>query len=65
MKRFLVFTGDRFYPKGGAEDFRRAEDTYEEAIALTKMFIADADDLWANVLDIETGQVVYDSQDES
>ncbi len=31
MKRFLVFAGSNYYPKGGWDDFRGAHDTLEEA----------------------------------
>ena len=31
MKRFLVFSGDEYYPKGGMEDFQGSFDTFQEA----------------------------------
>lgn len=31
MKRFLLFSGDEYYPVGGWEDFKGSFDTKEEA----------------------------------
>ncbi len=31
MKRYLVFTGSKYYPSGGWDDFRGTFDTVEEA----------------------------------
>jgi hypothetical protein len=31
MKRFMLFSGRNYYPKGGMQDFRGSFDTLEEA----------------------------------
>ena len=49
MKRFLLFSGELGDLKG---DF----DTLEEAMCKAKELVSD--DVWANFLDTETGEVV-------
>jgi hypothetical protein len=34
MRRFLVFSGDKYYPSGGWGDYRDSADTLDEAIQL-------------------------------
>lgn len=60
---FLLFSGEDYYPYGGAEDFRASFETVDEA-----MEAFDIDDLispWANILDLESGVIVktYDQCD--
>lgn len=39
MKRFLVFSGEDYYPAGGAEDFTSAHETRDEAIDIARSAI--------------------------
>ena len=52
MKRFAVFSGDKFYPSGGWNDFRSSHDTHDEA-----RNAATTGDWW-QIVDLMTGQVV-------
>lgn len=52
MKRFLVFSGDNYYPQGGFDDFRSDHDTIEEA----KQAAESANGDWAQVADTQTGE---------
>ena len=36
MKRYLIFAGDQYYPRGGMRDCIGSADTYEEAQTLLK-----------------------------
>lgn len=54
MKRFLVFSGDYYYPSGGWDDFVNAFETLDEALKGVK----DARGDWAHIIDTETMQEV-------
>jgi hypothetical protein len=56
MKRFLLFMGDVYYPRGGWGDFERASDDLEmlKEIAHTTVVERKAYD-WAHIIDTETG----------
>lgn len=58
MKRFLVFSGDDYYPRGGAKDYRASFDTRVEAEADAQGWCTERG-TWANVLDAQTGEKVY------
>jgi hypothetical protein len=51
MKRYWLFAGDRFYPRGGAGDFRESLDSEELATEKARDFILADEDRWAEVLD--------------
>lgn len=60
MKRFLLFSGDDYYPCGGVEDFVKGFES-PEAI---EQHLRDLDKVnkkpdWSNVLDIKTGTKYY------
>jgi hypothetical protein len=60
-KRFLLFTGDDYYPCGGTGDFKGSFDTLlevSEYLATPKDNGRDFD--WYNVLDTETGAIIED-----
>ncbi len=57
MNRYLMFSGEAYYPMGGAEDFRGSYATMVECMQADGVF---AD--WWNVLDTRTGRV-YNSHD--
>ena len=50
MKRFLLFSGSNYYPRGGWSDFRGSYDTCEEALAAPRSESVD----WWQVVDTET-----------
>lgn len=54
MKRFLLFAGDAYYPRGGWGDFVGSFDTEVEAIAEAAKIGGD----WYHVVDAEIGQEV-------
>ena len=62
MKRYLLFAGDQYYPRGGWSDFRDSFDSLEEAfihgrqkdISGSKWFD------WCHVVDTETWTVEHD-----
>lgn len=56
MKRYQLFAGDVYYPRGGAADYCGDADTLEEAQAWGAEH-GESDDTWWNVLDAETGAV--------
>ena len=64
MKRFLLFSGDGYYSKGGVEDFIRGfsslESIEQHLRALDKK--GDKPD-WSNILDIQTGTKYYVDSD--
>jgi hypothetical protein len=52
MERYLLFSGEAYYPQGGAEDFRGSYATVAECMQADGIF---AD--WWNILDTRTGRV--------
>lgn len=55
MKRFLLFTGDNYYPSGGWGDFQKDFDTLEEA---TNYMGHNYNVDWFQVVDSTTGEIV-------
>ena len=58
MKRYWLFTGDRFYPAGGMHDFDNSFDSIEEAEDYVKA--AHKCMQWHHVVDMITGKIVWD-----
>lgn len=54
MKRYLVFSGERYYPWGGAHDLYATCNTLEEA----RKIYNDAIDEWRHVYDCELEQII-------
>ena len=52
MNRYLLFSGEAYYPMGGAEDFQGSYTTVAECVQADGIF---AD--WWNILDTRTGRV--------
>lgn len=52
VKRYVVFSGDTYYPGGGWSDFRSSHDTLAEARSAAKP----GD--WSMIIDLKTGQVM-------
>lgn len=50
--RYLVFSGEHYYPSGGANDFQLAFDNLSDAKAFCRGIELD-DNRWANILDTQ------------
>lgn len=60
LKRYLLFAGDHYYPKGGWDDFRDSFDTIEAAMNAGEALLKAAPGCdWAHILDTETMRRVY------
>jgi hypothetical protein len=61
MKRFLLFAGYNYYPRGGANDLQDSFDTEEEAIVegnkLTNLSLNYAEYDWFNIIDTKEGEL--------
>lgn len=55
MRRFLLFSGDFYYPSGGMEDFVSDHDTLEEAKAA---HVPESSMIWAHIYDTELRKIV-------
>jgi hypothetical protein len=60
MKRFLVFTGELYYPLGGMKDFKSDFDTLEEAKDYLLSPASGYYD-WAQIYDIKENKLVYEA----
>ena len=64
MKEYLLFTGENYYPEGGAHDLYSSHDTLEEALEAGREFLKDSTDLsgeWAHVYNV--GGMITDIED--
>lgn len=61
MKRYLLFVGEPFYPRGGWHDFRGDFDSVDDGVA-TGRELKDSPDFiagrWWHVVDTDTGKIV-------
>jgi endonuclease IV len=57
MKRYLLFLGDTYYPRGGWGDYQMDFDTLEEAKQYGEVNRPHAD--WCHVVDATTGKTTY------
>jgi hypothetical protein len=57
VKRYLLFSGDTYYPSGGWQDFVDSFDTQEEADARGRIERSNGHD-WYHVVDAQTGNRV-------
>ena len=55
MKRYLVFSGDNYYPCGGWFDFKGSFNTKEEIL---KFFQKNGWGDWCQVVDSTTGKII-------
>jgi cellobiose phosphorylase len=53
MKRYIVFSGDNYYPIGGWEDFKDSFNTLEEA----REYQSNMPD-WFHIVDLQTMEIV-------
>ena len=51
VKRFVVFSGDQYYPDGGWSDFKSSHDTLNEALSTAR-----GD--WWHIVDLVAGKIV-------
>ena len=49
MKRYMIFSGENYYPAGGMEDFVTSSDDIDEAIATAKEEVLEH--CWVSVFD--------------
>ncbi len=54
MKKYLLFSGDMYYPCGGWDDFQGEYDTIEEA----KEIAEKQGDEWWQIVDLATREVI-------
>ena len=60
MKRFLLFSGDGYYPCGGVEDFVRGFKSLESIEQHLRALDENGEKPdWSNVLDIQTSTKYY------
>jgi hypothetical protein len=59
MNRFLVFSGDNYYPRGGWHDVDAGFDDEAEAIGYAKGLCKESLH-WAHVVDTETRTIVFE-----
>lgn len=62
MKRFVVFGGDRHYPKGGWQDWLIDFSDRASAIGWAKGYVAGESLRWAHVVDMVEGSFVWNSE---
>lgn len=55
MKRFLVFAGDNYYPRGGFKDLKAQGDTYIKAWDNAKVVYQKTEFDWCHIVDTEDG----------
>ncbi len=56
MKRFIVFSGEAYYPLGGTNDMDKSFDTFDEAFTYASRLHTCAFN-WAHILDTKEGEV--------
>ena len=60
MRNFLLFAGDRYYPRGGFEDFEDSFNSLEEA----KDYAIKRARGWFHVYDLEKREIVFNTSDD-
>lgn len=56
VRRFVVLSGDHYYPNGGWDDYRSSHDTLDDARS------APAPGDWSQIVDLRTGKIVGGSR---
>lgn len=62
MKRYLLFAGNFYYPNGGAEDFVKDFDNFDEALEYLNKGNHDEhffynEQVWCNIMDTHDGTI--------
>lgn len=60
MKKFMLFSGETFYPSGGMKDYVYSFDTLKEARAYIQCTHQSFMMHWHHVADRDTGEIVWD-----
>lgn len=58
MKRYLVFTGECYYPSGGWEDFHSDYDELSTAIQIAQNIDANHEYSWSHVVDTDSMKII-------
>ena len=65
MKRYLLFSGDYYYPSGGAKDLDGSFDTLEQCIvefytqkAKCEARHTNQEDYWGHIFDAQTNRII-------
>lgn len=58
MERYLVFSGENYYPLGGWEDFRNSYDSEAEARNALDLLVK-GEYVWGHVVDTQKGFIVF------
>jgi hypothetical protein len=59
MKRFAVFSGEKYEPRGGWFDFRSSFDSLKDA---EKYLLDEKYEDWYHIVDLVTGEVVGENK---
>jgi hypothetical protein len=59
MERYWVFCWSTWYPSGGIHDFKSDHAVFQHAVNAANMYLAEEYDGHAEVLDSQTGLVIY------
>lgn len=54
MRRYLLFSGETYYPRGGWKDFECSFDTHNGAVKAALKILSDDKDQWVHITDLET-----------
>lgn len=60
MKRFLVFSGCHYYPRGGMKDFQGDFDTIEAAKDYIILAIDKDNKEWVQIYDTQTRGIIFE-----
>jgi hypothetical protein len=61
LKRYLLFAGEEYYPKGGMDDFSGSFDTANEAHERINQLIRNEKIEWWHIMDLSTGAIIHDN----
>jgi hypothetical protein len=63
MKRYLLFTGEIYYPAQGWNNFRRDSDNKDALVTLAQKLAdikaASPDGFWAHIVDTTTKEIIW------
>ena len=59
MDNYLIFAGEYYYPKGGAEDLICTEKNYEEAVNAMEVKLKQKNINWAHIYSISENKIVF------
>lgn len=62
--RYALFCFEAYYPSGGWNDLRELTDDLDDAKAKASEFVGDDEQRFAHVVDLTTGEVAFDPDDE-